>query len=167
MDTNGTAAVPETGWEKMKGALPRPIDPVAADLLWQEFQAQFQWYDRAATRNRRAYQILKFLTLVAGAAVTVLAALRAPAPVTASVGAVIVVLEGAQQIGRFHFNWINYRATAENMRQHGFLYAAGTAPYSSPDSRRDRLAQFMRRTIVTESGNWADTARKADRDGEQ
>ncbi|WP_307794500.1 DUF4231 domain-containing protein [Arthrobacter cavernae] len=126
-----------------------------------------RWYDTAATRSRLAYQILKFLVLGAGAAVTVLAALSAPAPITASVGAAIVVFEGAQQIGHFHANWINYRATAEHMRQHGFFYAAGTAPYNHPRTRRDRLAQFMRETIADESGDWTDTARKAGRNGDQ
>ena len=166
MDTND-AALSGTGWEKMKDSLPHPTDPDAADLSWQEFCAQFRWYDRSATRNRRTYQVLKFVTLGAGAAVTLLAALSAPAAITAGVGAVIVLIEGTQQIGQFHFNWINYRATAETMRQHGFLYAAGTAPYNDPSTRRERLAQFMRKTIVTESGNWADTARKAGRSGEQ
>jgi hypothetical protein len=159
-------AFEKTGWAKMKGSLPQPIDPAVADLLWQEFGAQFRWYDHAATRSRRAYQVLKFLALGAGAAVTVLAALGAPAPVTASFGAAIVVIESSQQIGQFHPNWINYRTSAETMRQHGFFYAAGAAPYNDPQTRRDRLAQVMRKTITSESGTWADTVRKIVRNGE-
>ncbi|SFT99077.1 DUF4231 domain-containing protein [Arthrobacter sp. ov118] len=157
----------KTEWAKMQGSLPQPIDPAATGLVWREFCAQFQWYDHAATRNRRAYQILKFLALGAGAAVTVLAALGAPAPITASFGAAIVVIESGQQIGQFHPNWINYRTSAETMRQHGFFYAAGVAPYNDPHTRCDRLAQVMRKTITAESGTWADTVRKTIRNGEQ
>jgi len=153
-----------TEWEKMTGCLPPPADPDAADLLWREFCVQFRWYDRAANRNRRMYQILKFLVILAGAAVSVLAALAAPAPLTASVGAAIVVIEGAQQLGQFHANWLNYRATAERMRQHGFSYAAGTVPYDDPHTRRDLLGRSMRETIAKESGIWSAAFRKADRE---
>lgn len=157
----------DTEWEKMTGCLPPPADPDAADLLWREFCIQFRWYDRAATRNRMTYQILKFLAIAAGAAVTVLAALAAPAPLTATIGAAIVVIEGVQQLGQFHANWINYRATAERMRQHGFSYAAGTAPYDNLQTRRDLLAQFVQETIIKESGDWSATARKTDRNEDQ
>ena len=166
MDQKNVASE-KTDWAKMKGSLPQPIDPTAVDLLWQEFLAQFRWYDHAATRNRRAYQLLKILALAAGAAVTVLAALGAPPLVTASFGAAIVVIEGCQQIGQFHPTWINYRTSAETMRQHGFFYAAGADPYNDPHTRRDRLAQVMRKTIAAESGTWADTVRKMIRNGEQ
>lgn len=53
------------------------------------------------------------------------------------------------------------------MRQHGFFYAAGTASYNHPRTRRDRLAQFMLETIANESGDWTDTACKAGRTGDQ
>ena len=158
------AKAPDTAWERLTDALPAPVDPAACqDLLWREYSAQFAWYDRAATRNRIYHRVLDYLALVAGAAVTILAALSAPAPVTAAVGATIVVSEGAQKIGQFHANWLNYRATAERMRQHGFAYAAGTVPYDEPSTRRDRLVEFMRETLHSESTTWTDSAIKATR----
>ena len=95
------------------------------------------------------------------------AALGSPAPVTASFGAAIVVIESCQQIGHLHPTWINYRTSAEAMRQHRLFCAAGAAPYNDPHTRRDRLAQVMCKTIAAESGTWADTVRKMIRNGEQ
>jgi hypothetical protein len=155
--TNGS-----TDWKRMSGRLPEPPrDEDRDDLLWQELTAQFGWYDKAATRSRLAYQILKLAALAAGAAVTVLAALSAPAALTASLAGGIVVLEGAQQMFQFHPNWISYRGTAETLRHHAFLYVADVSPFDDPATRRDRLAASLQEATARESATWADTMRKA------
>lgn len=148
-------------WEKFASDLPAPRDPNdAQDLLWQIFNAQFGWYDRAASRARWAYQGLKILSIASGASVTVLAALSAPAALTAAVGALIVLFEGLQQIGQFHAKWLNYRSTAERMRQEGFFYAAGAGGYAKPERRREKLARFIEETLNTESTAWTEFAGK-------
>ena len=162
------AEPPDTAWEKMTDSLPRPVDDADEEArVWRQFCVRFRWYDRAATRNRIAHLFLDFLALAAGASVTVLAALSAPAPVTAGVGATIVVVEGVQKIGQFHASWLNYRATAELMRQHGFSYAAGSRPYDDPVARREALAQFMHDAIAKESTVWTGTASKAARNADK
>ena len=75
-------------------------------MLWQEYQAQFRWYDRAATRARAGYLTLKTISLAVAAAVPVLAAVRAPAGLTASLAAVVVVIEGLVQLLQLQQNWI-------------------------------------------------------------
>ncbi len=92
-------------WTELGGDLPTPADPAeAADVLWQQLAAQFRWYDRAATRARRAYYTFKVSAMILAAAVTVLAAVQAPAAVTAALAASVVVLEGVQQVFQFHAN---------------------------------------------------------------
>jgi hypothetical protein len=136
--------------------LPRPLDdPEAHDLLWQEFEAQFSWYDRAATRNRASYQSLKVLAIVCGSVVTVLAAVGASPAITASLAASVVVVEGVQQVFQFHANWISYRAAAESLRQHAFLYAAGFDPYDNAGTRRQLLATAMRDVASRETSGWS------------
>ncbi len=158
----GTHPGDATAWQHLAGSLPQPADPGEQhDLLWQELDAQFRWYDRAATRSRLTYQTLKVAALVTGAAVTVLAATGAPAALTAALAASIVVLEGVQQVFQFHSNWIAYRATAETLRQHAFLYAAMVDPYADTQSRRDMLAEFMRDVTTKENTNWTSTMRQA------
>jgi hypothetical protein len=149
-------------WQQLTDNLPQPADPAEKDdVLWQELNAQFSWYERAASRTRLSYQILKVAALIAGAVVTVLAASRAPALLTAALAASIVILEGIQQVFRFHANWIAYRATAEALRQNAFLYVAGVAPYIGDRSlRRAKLADFLRDITRKENVAWADTMRQ-------
>jgi hypothetical protein len=156
MSTNGGPdTAPGSGWRRLIDELPAPLDPADRDdLLWQELDAHFRWYQQAARRTRIGYQSLRLLVLAVGATVTVLAAVRAPAAVTASLAAVIVVAEGAQQLFQLHANWIRYRSCAETLRRHAFLYAAGAPPYSGP-GRRDALAQVLLDVTNGETRQWA------------
>src|SRR5664279_1602304 len=127
----------------MNDQLPVPTDPGdAADLVWAEFCGQFKSYDRSASRSRLAYQWSKVLAIAIAAAVTVCAAIGAVAWVTATLAALVVVLEGLQQMFQWQRNWIEYRRTAESMRQRGLAFAARTGAYTGPD-RRDRLAGVL------------------------
>ena len=147
---------PGDHWQRLTDTLPQPPNAEERDdLLWQELSAQFRWYNKAATHTRLWYQVLKVAALVAGASVTLLAAISAPAAVTASVAGVIVVVEGAQQIFQFHTNWISYRKSAELLRQHAFLYVASVKPYDKPSTRRARLAATLMDVAAQEKSNWS------------
>jgi Protein of unknown function (DUF4231) len=147
-------------WQDLTDSLPQPADPAERDdILWQQLNAQFRWYERAATRNRLSYQVLKVVAIVFAAAVAVLAAAAAPAAVTAALAAGVVVLEGVQQVFQFHSNWLIYRATAEALRKNAFLYVARAATYSA-EGRRERLAEVVRDVTTKENISWAGTMRQ-------
>jgi len=151
-----------TSWQNLTDSLPQPADPAEQDdILWQALNAQFRWYERAATRNRVSYQALKVVAMVFGAAVAILAAADAPSAITAGLAASVVVLEGVQQVFQFHPNWITYRATAEALRQNAFFYVAKVGPYASAESRRDQLAEFVRDITTKENASWTGTMRQA------
>jgi hypothetical protein len=155
------SGVDSEAWKRMTSDLPAPRSQEdREDLLWQELAAQFAWYERAATRTRLSYQVLKVAALVAGATVTLLAAISAPAALTASVAAVIVIVEGAQQIFQFHSNWISYRGSAELLRQQAFLYAAEVKPYDEATTRRTRLATVLMRVTTKEKTVWSNTMKQ-------
>lgn len=149
-------------WRDLTDSLPHPQDDSEGrDLLWREFEARLRWYDRAASRSRRWYQGLKVLALAAGATVTVLAAAAAPAALTASLAAVGVVAEGVQQVFQLHPNWISYRSTAENLRQHGLSFAAGVAPYDDPSTRRELLSSVLWEVTSKDNTDWSAVMRSA------
>jgi hypothetical protein len=161
----GSGSSPHAGddgaWQLLGDHLPQPTDPAErADVLWQELDAHFQWYGRAATRTRLSYQVIKVAVLVIGAAVTVLAATRASSALTAALAASVVVLEGIQQLFQFQSNWISYRGTAEAMRQQAFLYVAQVGPYADTQTRRERLAEFVTEITAMESAGWASAMRR-------
>jgi hypothetical protein len=136
-----------------------PNDSDRADVVWQELEAMFRWYDGRAHRNRLAYQTLKVIALLLAATVTVLAAQDAASWLTATLAAVIVAIEGMQQLFQLHANWISYRASAEALRQEAFAYVAHVAPYDTAQ-RRVLLAQTLRNIATKEGTTWAKTVQQ-------
>ncbi len=135
---------------------PGDDDPVGARL-----NDQLTWYRNQAKRAKRSYTTVKVVQLLVGATVPVVAAISAPALLTASLAAVVVVAEGAEQLFQWHANWLRYRSTAESLKQQKHLYLAGAGPYGD-DDRRQVLAERVERVISQETGTWlADAERSA------
>lgn len=135
--------------------LPAPTNPDdARDLVWMAYRSQFAYFSRGARLNRIAYQASKIAAIIVAAAVTICAALSVTAWVTASLGGIVVVIQGLQQLFQWQMNWITARQSSETMRQHGLAYAAGMAPYDGPD-RRERLSELMRDVALAENRTWA------------
>lgn len=126
----------------------------ATDATWQQVSRDFTWYSRSACRSRISYQGLKVLSLLLAAAVTVMAALGAPAPVTASAGAAIVVVEGLQQLFKFHPNWVRYRVVTETLREHAYRYATRLAPYDDAATAPTRFGEAYAALISDERNQW-------------
>jgi hypothetical protein len=141
-------------------SLPAPPE-AAEDIVWKELEREFSRYDRGADLARIGYLVLRLVALVVGAIVTVLAAIDAGPGLTASLAAVVVVAEGAQQLFQAHTQWISYRAAAETLRREAFLYVARLAPYDDPTTRRVRLADVLRDVTSSENSAWLSTMRQA------
>jgi hypothetical protein len=76
-----------------------------------------------------------------------------------ALGAVVVVLEGLQQLFQFQQNWIAYRVTAQALTRERSLCLAGAGPYANAERPVALLAQRVERIVSQESGAWADTQR--------
>ena len=120
---------------------------------------QLAWYDAKATTNRVWYQTLKVVQIVVAAAIPVVAAAGASATVAGALGAVVVVLEGFQQLFQFQQNWISYRVTAEALKREKFLCLAGAGPYEGAEQPHALLARRVERIVSQEYGAWADSQR--------
>jgi hypothetical protein len=99
------------------------------------------------------YKRFKGVEIVIAALVPVLAGLSAPAAVTASVAAIVVVLEGIQQLNQWQTNWVQYRSTAEQLKHEKYLYLAQAGPYAQEDRRRV-LAERLEGLISQEHAKW-------------
>ena len=104
---------------------------VSAPAVISRLQDQRAWYDDHANRARIMYWVIKVIQLVLGASIPVVAGLHAPAAVTGSLGALIVVLEGVQQLFQYHDNWIRYRMAATALAKEGNLFQARAGDYST------------------------------------
>jgi hypothetical protein len=144
----------------MTDPLPRPAKKSdGADPTWDRLEDQLGWYDRKSVTAQQAYNRIKLGQLVVGATVPVVAALQAPAAVTAVLAAIVVVAEGAQQLYQWQTNWVLYRATAEALKHERFLYLAAAGPYSTDDRHRV-LAERLEGLVSQEHARWTEVRQR-------
>jgi hypothetical protein len=136
----------------------RTVEPTEEDPVWDRLSGQLVWYRERSRRAQLAYKSVKLGQLAVGACVPVIAALSAPAAVTAIVSAIVVVAEGAQQLFQWHTNWLDYRSTAEALKREKFLYLAHAGRYADED-RRVVLAQRVEDVIAGQNDGWAKQVR--------
>ncbi|WP_327096569.1 DUF4231 domain-containing protein [Nocardia vinacea] len=131
--------------------------------MWQRLTDQIAWYSTRSRSAQRAYKLVKLAQVVIGATVPVIAALQAPAAVTASVAAVVVAAEGVQQLFQWHENWLNYRSTAEALKHERLMYLAESGPYTRPN-RRKILVQRIESIAAQENTEWKSVHAESDKD---
>ncbi len=123
---------------------------------WDRLEDQLDWYDRKSVIAQRAYKRVKLGQLIVGATVPVVAGLQAPAAVTATLAAIVVIAEGAQQLYQWQTNWVLYRSTAESLKHEKYLYLAGAGPYSAADRHRV-LAERLEGLVSQEHAKWTES----------
>src|SRR5205809_3216085 len=95
-----------------------------ADPTLDRLDDQIDWYDRKSAISQHRFKWLKALQIVFAAAVPVDIALKGPGAAAAILGALVVVLEGFQQLNQYQQNWIGYRSTCEALKHEKYLYLA-------------------------------------------
>jgi Protein of unknown function (DUF4231) len=138
-------------------ATPAALPDSAVTYILARATQQQAWYDAHAVRARIGYWSIKVIQLVLGAAVPVVAGVHAPAEITGSLGALIVVLEGIQQLFQFHENWIRYRLTATNLTRERNMYEARVGDYAGANPAA-RLALAVENIVNSEATSWARAA---------
>ena len=131
----------------------RAVPAEAEDPTWDRLENQIDWYSRKSRENQRFYKWLKLLEIAVAASLPVVAAVHSPVWVTGGLGAVIVVLEGAQHLYQFQEHWITYRSTAEALKHEHYLYLAQAGPYTGEDRNR-QLAERLGGLISQEHAKW-------------
>ena len=127
------------------------------DAVQARLEEQLRWHDEKAIRSQRAYVGLKFVQLTAAATVPVAGALSAGPAVTAALGALILVIEGMQQVGQYHHTWITTRATCEALQREKHLHLAHAGSYARARSPDRLLAERVEATVAGETSGWAAT----------
>lgn len=123
-----------------------------------------EWYGRHARWDAWSYRGLKVVTITAAAAISVLATADVPALAIAALGAVVVVLEGLQQLFQFHTNAITFATAKEILKREKALYDARAGAYA-PDSGRDPdrvLAERIEEVAAKDLEAWTEAQRPRD-----
>jgi hypothetical protein len=133
-----------------------PATGPPADPTWSRLEDQLGWYDRKSQAAQQAFKRVKVAQLVLAAGVPVAVASAAPGLVTATLGGLVVVLEGVQQLYQWQTNWVLYRSTHESLVHEKYLYLAGAGPYSGVEPRRV-LAERIDGLVSQEHAKWTDS----------
>ena len=152
--TSGRPA-PAAGEQETAGAAALESGPA-----WNRLVDQAGWYEKKSATSKRSFATLKVTQLIAAAAVPVMASVHAAVWVTGGLGALVVVIEGIQQLFQFEANWINYRSTGEALANERFLYLAGAGPYATETDPTERnpkrvLAERVAAITSQENTKWA------------
>jgi hypothetical protein len=126
-----------------------PDDPTV-----QRLEDQIEWYNRKSGENQRRFKLLKGVQLIAAATIPVVATLGAHPAVAATLGALIVVVEGVQQLNQYQQNWALYRSNAEALKHEKFLFLASAGPYANQEDGRPLLADRIEGLISQEHAKW-------------
>lgn len=131
----------------------RPTE--AESPAWQRLENQISWYGRKSAHNQRQFKALKVGQIVVAALVPVLAAIAgAPRWSLGALGAVVVILEGFQQLFQYQQNWITYRSTCEALKHEKFLYLADAGPYAHARRKTALLAERVEGLVSQEHARW-------------
>ena len=136
-------------------------DPGVDHPAWARLVDQLAWYGRKSSVAQRAFTRLKVVQLIIAAAVPVVAAARGPALLTAVLAAVVVVLEGIQQLFQWQTNWVLYRSTAEALKHEKFLFLSCAGPYATADRLRV-LAERVEGLVSQEHAKWTQGREQAE-----
>lgn len=145
-------------------ASPLPVRPSAeSSPAWDRVEDQIAWYDRKSLFNQRRFKGLKICQIVTAAAIPVAAGVSAPSWLVGGAGALIVVLEGLQQLQQYQQNWTTYRATCERLKHERFLYLAHAGPYGAAPVPEALLAERVEGLVSQEHAAWTSQQQEAAR----
>ena len=142
------------------GRLP-PNDPI-----WERLEDQIAWYDVRSSRNQRVFKRLKYVEILAAAAIPIVTGLETPRVVPAVLGGLVLVIEAIIHLNQYQQDWLVYRSTAEALKNEKFLFLAHAGPYATRPDARTLLAERVERLVSREHARWASTRQEPQDQGD-
>jgi hypothetical protein len=141
------------------------VSAAAEDVTLQRLEDQIAWYDRKSAHAQRRFKWLKASQLVFAAAIPVVATLDVHGAVVGTLGGLVVVVEGVQQLNQYQQNWQAYRSTCESLKHEKFTFLAGAGPYNGVRKPLPLLADRIEGLISQEHAKWVSTREQTARQG--
>jgi hypothetical protein len=128
---------------------------------WERIESQIAWYDKKSNQNQRWFKRLKVLQIVVAAAIPVAAAFKLDPEVMGAAGALIVILEGLQQLQQYQQKWTTYRSTCERLKHEKYLYLSRAGPYTKVPRPEAFLAERVEGLVSQEHAAWVSQQQEA------
>ena len=132
-----------------------------ATPAWERLESQIAWYDKKSDQNQRWFKRLKVLQIVVAAAIPVAAAFKLAPEAMGAAGALIVILEGLQQLQQYQQKWTTYRSTCERLKHDKYLYLAQAGPYTEAPRPDALLAERVEGLVSQEHAAWVSQQQEA------
>lgn len=129
---------------------------------WARLEDQIAWYDAKSEYNQRWFKGLKVVQIVIAAAIPVAVGEWSTGLIGAG-GALIVALEGLQQLQQYQQLWTTYRSTAERLKHEKYLFLAAAGPYAEAAKPEAMLAERVEGLVSQEHAAWASQNEEATR----
>jgi hypothetical protein len=131
-----------------------------ADYLSSRLDDQINWYSKKSTHCQKRHKFLQILEVIAAALIPFLSAIGNDIPynfwIVGALGALIAICAASSGIFKFHENWIQYRATSEQLKHEKYLFLARAAPYADSDAFHV-LVHKVEGLISKENSTWSQT----------
>jgi hypothetical protein len=131
------------------------------EYLESRVEDQLKWYSAKSGWNHKLYKWLRLVEVALASLIPLIVVLPLmellSKVLVAAAGAAIAVISGAISLWKFQENWVEYRATAENLKREKFLFVTRAAPYAADD----RFPLFVGRVetlLGAESAKWVQLA---------
>lgn len=126
-----------------------------ADVVLERLEDQLNWYDNKSSYNEHMFKRLRIATIVISVSIPLSAAFVKYAVITGTLGALIALFEGLQQLNQYHQNWITYRSTAEALKHEKYLFLGAAGPYAAASNPKTLLAERVESLVSQEHSKWA------------
>ncbi|MFC3284524.1 DUF4231 domain-containing protein [Litchfieldella rifensis] len=141
-----------------------PDDVLRQRAEWRRLEDQLAWYGRRSRSCQRWHKGLRLVQVAFAASIPVISLADLPLArwLTASLGALIAVLEATEQINQFGTLWLQYRSTAEHLKHEKYLLLAGAGPYRELERAEALrlLAERVEEHVSREHAGWVRTSEK-------
>lgn len=133
------------------------------EYLQKRVDDQIGWYDTKSATNKKLFVRFKIVEICAAVLIPFVAGLS-PLPLMYQImigglGVIIAIAAGVSAIYKFHENWIEYRNTAENLKQEKFLFVTNAEPYTSNEAYND-FVHRVEGLISSQHSQWAGAGKK-------
>ena len=133
------------------------------EYIEQRLNDQIGWYDRKSTANQRWFKRLRFAEIVAATTIPFLSGFAdKSSSIKIAIGALgvfVAVIASVLGLLQLQVHWMQYRATAELLRNEKFLFLTQTDPYNKDDAFH-LFVQRVEALLSKENTEWAQSMMK-------
>jgi len=119
----------------------------------ERYSGQVNWYDGRSALFKRLNYIFQIPTISIAAIIPIFAVLE-DKWTTVILSAILAILIGILNFGKFEEKWHNYRTTCETLKKEFYFYKSKIDEYGDTDEPEQLFVRRIESTISKEHAGW-------------